>query len=89
VPTIAESGYPGFRTETWNGLVAPAGTPERIVARIALETGAICASADGAKRLVQLGVEPLCSSPTEFSAAIKSDIAAWADAVKAANLKIE
>ncbi len=89
VPTIAESGYPGFRTETWNGLVAPAGTPERIVARIALETAAICASQDAAKRLIQLGVEPLCSTPAEFSAGIKNDIAAWADAVRAANLKIE
>jgi tripartite-type tricarboxylate transporter receptor subunit TctC len=89
VPTIAESGYPGFHTVTWNGLVAPAGTPAAAIARLAKDAQAICAAPDAALHLNQIGVDPLCSTPAEFAATIKSDIAAWADAVRAADLKIE
>lgn len=89
VPTIAESGYQGFRTQTWNGLVAPAGTPAAIITRIALEAAAICTHAGAVQRLTQLGVDPLCSTPVEFADTMKSDIAIWAEAVKAAKLKIE
>ena len=89
VPTIAESGYPGFRTLTWNGLVAPAGTPAAVIARIAQEAAAICANPAAAQRLAQLGVDALCSTPAEFAETMRSDILIWAEAVKAANLKIE
>ena len=89
VPTIAESGYPGFRTLTWNGLVAPAGTPAAVIARLAQETAAICSNASAAQRLAQLGVDAVCSTPAEFADTMRSDIAIWAEAVKAANLKIE
>jgi tripartite-type tricarboxylate transporter receptor subunit TctC len=89
VPTIAESGFPGFRTLTWNGLVAPAGTPPAVVARIAQEAAAICANQNAQQRLAQLGVDALCSTPAEFADTMRSDIAIWAEAVKAANLKIE
>ena len=89
VPTIAESGFPGFRTLTWNGLVAPAGTPPAVVARIAQEVAAICTNQNAQQRLSQLGVDPLCSTPAEFADTMRSDIAIWAEAVKAANLKIE
>ncbi len=89
VPTIAESGFPGFRTLTWNGLMAPAGTPPAIVSRLSLEVGKITATPAVAQRLVQLGVDPIGSTPQEFADTIRADIALWADAVKAANLKIE
>ena len=89
VPTIAESGYPGFRTLTWNGLVAPASTPAAVIARIAQEAAAICANPAAAQRLTQLGVDALCSTPAEFAETMRSDILIWAEAVKAANLKIE
>ncbi len=89
VPTIAETGYPGFRTLTWNGLVAPASTPAAVIARIAQEAAAICANPAAAQRLTQLGVDALCSTPAEFAETMRSDILIWAEAVKAANLKIE
>ena len=89
VPTIAESGYPGFRTLTWNRLVAPASTPAAVIARIAQEAAAICANPAAAQRLTQLGVDALCSTPAEFAETMRSDILIWAEAVKAANLKIE
>ena len=89
VPTIAESGYPGFRTLTWNGLVAPAGTPAAVIARLAQDAATICTNAAVAQRLAQLGVDAVCSTPAEFAGTMRSDIAIWVEAVKAANLKIE
>ena len=89
VPTIAESGYPGFRTVTWNGLMAPAGTPPAVVARIAEEVKKIAAVPAFQQRLEVLGVDTIASTPAEFADTVRADIALWADAVKAANLKIE
>jgi len=89
VPTIAESGYPGFRTLTWNGLVAPAGTPAAIVRRIAEESAAICTAPATVQRLTQIGVDPLCSTPAEFAATIRSDLVFWSQAIRSANLRIE
>ena len=89
VPTIAESGFAGFRTLTWNGLMAPAGTPPAIVTRLAQEVSTITATPAVAQRLEQLGVDPIGNTPQQFADTIRADIALWADAVKAANLKIE
>ena len=89
VPTIAESGFAGFRTLTWNGLMAPAGTPPAIVTRLAQEVSTIAATPAVAQRLEQLGVDPIGNTPQQFADTIRADIALWADAVKAANLKIE
>jgi tripartite-type tricarboxylate transporter receptor subunit TctC len=87
VPTVAEQGYPGFRTETWNGYVAPAGTPREIVERIAREIAAGCKDAAFAARLDKIGVDPLCSTPAEFARTVREDLAMWKDAVQAAGLK--
>ena len=87
VPTVAEQGYPGFRTLTWNGYVAPGGTPRAIVDRIAQEIAAGCKDAGFRGRLDKIGVDPVCSSPDEFSRAIKEDLATWAEAVQAAGMK--
>ena len=87
VPTVAEQGYPGFRTETWNGYVAPAGTPREIVERIAREIAAGCKDAAFAARLDKIGVEPVCSTPAEFAQAVREDLRLWKDAVAAAGIK--
>ena len=87
VPTVAEQGYPGFRTETWNGYVAPAGTPREIVERIAREIAAGCKDATFVARLDKIGVDPVCSTPAEFAQAVRADLALWKDAVQAAGLK--
>ena len=87
VPTVAEQGYPGFRTETWNGYVAPAGTPREVVERVAREIGAGCKDAAFVARLDRIGVEPVCSTPAEFSQAVRDDLRLWKDAVEAAGVK--
>jgi tripartite-type tricarboxylate transporter receptor subunit TctC len=87
VPTVAEQGYPGFRTVTWNGLVAPAATPREVVERLAREIGAGCKDATFAGRLNKIGVDPVCSSPAEFSQAIRDDLQLWKEAVNAAGMK--
>jgi tripartite-type tricarboxylate transporter receptor subunit TctC len=87
VPTVAEQGYPGFRTVTWNGYVAPAATPRSIVERIAREIAAGCKDAAFAGRLEKIGVDPVCGTPSEFERAVRDDLALWKEAVQAAGIK--
>jgi tripartite-type tricarboxylate transporter receptor subunit TctC len=87
VPTIAEQGYPGFRTLTWNGYVAPANTPRAVVERLAREIGAACKDPAFAARLDKIGVDPVCGTPAEFSRTIAEDLAIWKEAVQAAGIK--
>ena len=87
VPTVAEQGYPGFRTDTWNGVVAPAGTPAEIVDRVAREIGTACKDAGFVARLGKIGVNAVCSTPAEFSQAVRHDLELWAEAVRAAGIK--
>jgi len=87
VPTVAEQGYPGFRTATWNGYVAPANTPRAVVDHLAREIGAACKDAAFAARLNKIGVDPVCGTPAEFSRSIAEDLAIWKEAVQAAGIK--
>ena len=89
VPTMAEAGIPDQEAETINGLLAPAGTPDDIVARINRDTIAALASPDVKERLSALGFEPASSTPAEFGARIKTEIAKWDKVVRAANIRIE
>jgi tripartite-type tricarboxylate transporter receptor subunit TctC len=82
VPTVAESGYPGFRTVTWNGLMAPAGTPREIVDKLAAEVARAVKQPAVIERLATFGVEPLGDRPDQFAATIAADIPMWAEAVK-------
>ncbi|HEX6318268.1 MAG TPA: tripartite tricarboxylate transporter substrate binding protein [Burkholderiales bacterium] len=87
VPTVAEQGYPGFRTITWNGYVAPGGTPRDIVQRVAREIAAGCKDATFTGRLDKIGVDAVCSTPEEFTRAIREDLETWKEAVQAAGMK--
>ena len=87
VPTVAEQGYPGFRTVTWNGYVAPGATPKEIVDRIAREIAAGCRDAAFTARLEKIGVDPMCSTPAEFAQAVREDLQIWKEAVQAAGMK--
>src|SRR5262249_7192483 len=82
VPTVAESGFPGFNVLTWNGLMAPAGTPKEIVDKIAGEIGRAVKDPAFVARLDQLGADPLGNTPEEFGGMIASETALWADTVK-------
>jgi tripartite-type tricarboxylate transporter receptor subunit TctC len=87
VPTMIESGFPGFKTLTWNGLMAPAGLPKHIIEQIANDVARAVKDPKVADRLVSNGVDPLGNSPEEFAAQIASDIAFWAEAVKIAGVQ--
>ncbi|HKA71732.1 MAG TPA: tripartite tricarboxylate transporter substrate binding protein [Xanthobacteraceae bacterium] len=87
VPTISESGYPGYDMITWNGLMAPAGTPRTIIDRLAKEVASAVKDAKFAERLVTFGVDPLGNRPDEFAAMIASDIPQWSEAARIAGIK--
>ena len=87
VPTIAESGFPGFNVLTWNGLMAPAGTPKDIVNKIAGELGRAAKDPQFVARLEQYGADPLSNTPEEFAALIAADLAVWSDVIKSTGLK--
>jgi tripartite-type tricarboxylate transporter receptor subunit TctC len=87
VPTIAESGFPGFKTTSWWGLMAPAGTPKPIVDRIAAEVGKATKDPKVVEQLTTFGVDPVGNSPAQFSAMIAADTKLWAEALKVAGLQ--
>lgn len=89
VPTIAESGYPGFKTVTWNGLMAPANTPQVVVQKLSDAVKDMMSSEASRQRLLSLGVDPIGNTPREFADTVKLDITIWSEAAKAANLKME
>jgi tripartite-type tricarboxylate transporter receptor subunit TctC len=89
VPTIAESGYPGFEATTWYGLLAPAGTPKSIVTRLHQVASQALQSADVRQKLEAGGHQLIGNSPDEFAAYIKSEKVKWTDIVSAAGIKAE
>jgi tripartite-type tricarboxylate transporter receptor subunit TctC len=89
VPTIAEAGLADFDVTTWYGVLAPAGTPRAIVARLNQELVRIMHSPELKDRLAATGTDPRTSTPEEFAAYIKQEIAKWGDVVRRANLKAD
>jgi tripartite-type tricarboxylate transporter receptor subunit TctC len=89
VPTIAEAGVPGYDMVLWFGVLAPAGTPRPVVAKLHGEIAGILKQPDVNQRLTGLGAEPVGSSPEEFDAFIKREIGKWAKVVKDAGLKVD
>ena len=89
MPTINESGVPGYEAIQWFGLLAPAGTPTAIVDRLAAETAKILETPAMKARLALEGAEPIGNSPAEFSALIKAEMAKWTAVAKAAGIKPE
>lgn len=87
VPTIAESGFPGYNVLTWNGLLAPTGTPKDIIDRLAAEIARAAKDPQFVARLDQFGADPLGNTPEDFSAMIAAETALWADTVKSLGLK--
>lgn len=89
VATIAESGFPGFKTLTWNGLMAPAEISPAIIARLTEAVVKAVKTESTMAKFIQIGVDPIGNSSKEFSETLRSDIAIWSEAAKAANLKME
>jgi len=88
VPAIAET-YPGFATSTWNGYLAPTGTPQAIVERAAQVIAQAVREPATADRLRKIGVEPLGNTPAEFAELVRREAPVWRDAVKAAGIKAD
>ena len=89
VPTIAESGFPGFDATTWHALVAPAGTPKDIVAALHRATVGSLNDPDTRKALTELGVDIVADTPEELRAYVKSEIPKWAKIVRASGAKVD
>jgi tripartite-type tricarboxylate transporter receptor subunit TctC len=89
VPTLIESGYKDFVSTVWIGVLVPAGTPEPIVKTLNTAFRNALKQPDLLERLAGVGAEPAGSTPAEFDAVIKADIARWAKVVKATGVKLD
>jgi tripartite-type tricarboxylate transporter receptor subunit TctC len=89
VPTVAESGLPGFEYTAWNGNFAPAATPSALVAKISGDIRRVLAAPDVVQRLISLGSEPGGSTPAQFAAYVKEDHLRWSRVVKSLGLQPE
>lgn len=89
IPTVAESGLPGFDAVNWYGWLAPAGTPAAIVNKLNAEIGNVVRMPEVQQRFARDGAEPVTSTPSQFSARIVSEVVRWRKVVKEANLRVE
>jgi tripartite-type tricarboxylate transporter receptor subunit TctC len=89
VPTVAESGYPGYEALNWYGYLAPKGTPKDIVERLHREIAKALASPKVVDQMNKTGVEPLSMTPEEFGAYIKREYDTWGKVVKEAGIKAQ
>ncbi|MBI4192012.1 MAG: tripartite tricarboxylate transporter substrate binding protein [Betaproteobacteria bacterium] len=89
VPTVAESGFPGFEVNGWQGLLAPAGTPREVMARLFQEVSRILKLPDVRDRMVASGSDPVGSRPEEFAAYIKVETIKWAKVIKQSGARVD
>jgi tripartite-type tricarboxylate transporter receptor subunit TctC len=89
LPTIAESGFPGFSASGWYGLLAPVATPKEIVAKLNADFTRALRSPDVSDRLNSMAAEPAPTTPEQFAAFIRSETEKWAKVVRATNMKAE
>src|SRR5687767_8990115 len=89
VPTVAEAGLRDFEVTTWYGVLAPAGTPRPIVARLNSELVKVMHSPELKEKLAATGTDPLTSTPEEFAAYIQREIAKWGDVIRKAGVKAD
>jgi tripartite-type tricarboxylate transporter receptor subunit TctC len=91
VPTVAESGVPGYDVDQWYGVLVPRGAPKEVVTKLNATIASFLAKPDAAlnERFAQLGATPLVNTPEAFASYIKSNLAFWEKAVRQANAKVE
>ena len=87
VPTVTESGYPGFEADQWYGVVAPAGTPEAVVARLNAAVNAALSAPEVVQQLAGEGALPMQTTPKAFGELIAREIPRWKEVVRAGNVK--
>jgi tripartite-type tricarboxylate transporter receptor subunit TctC len=89
IPTIAESGLPGFEASSWFGLLAPAGTPAAVVARINADVNQWLQTAEAKEKLLAQGAVPAGGTPEQFAAHIRAETEKWAKVVKVSGAKVD
>jgi tripartite-type tricarboxylate transporter receptor subunit TctC len=89
VPTLAESGLPGYEAIGWFGLLAPAGTPAPVVSRLAAETAAVMRQPDIKEKLAAAALEPWVNTPDEFLTFIRTETAKWGRVIRDSGAKLE
>ena len=89
IPTVAESGLPGFEVSVWFGVLAPAATPREVIEHLNRVLVKALQSADVRERLATQGAEPIANTPEQFTAQMKGDLVKWAKVVKAADIKLD
>ena len=89
VPTVAESGYPGFEAALWLGILAPAGTPQPIIERLNRELTAIVATADFKSLMDKNGADAISNTPEQFAAMIRAEVDRYTRVVKAVGVKLD
>jgi tripartite-type tricarboxylate transporter receptor subunit TctC len=89
VPTVAEAGLPGFAAGVWQGILAPAGTPKDVIAKLYTATVRILKQPDVRERYASVGFEPVGSTPEAFGAFLKADIAKWSEVVKRSGAQVD
>jgi tripartite-type tricarboxylate transporter receptor subunit TctC len=89
VPTIAEAAIPGYQVDSWNGLLAPSGTPPEIVNRMAAAVQQGLKDPATHKRMAEMGTEPVGDKPAEFRAFLQAELSKWGGFVKQSGIKVE
>jgi len=89
LPTMMESGVPGYEATNWFGTAVPAKTPPAIVAKLSQDIGRVLHLPDVRERLLAQGMEPVSNTPEEFSTYVRSEMTKWAKVVKASGAKAE
>ena len=89
VPTIAESGVPGFEATQWYGILAPAATPKDVVAKLNREIAKALADPAVAAKLAGEGADPAGGTPEQFATFIASEIELWGKVIRATGAKVE
>jgi len=89
IPTVAESGLPGFEYIGWLGIAAPAGTPEPIIERLQREIAAVLLTDEARRYFASYGREPVASTPEAFAAFIRAEHAKWGQVIRDSNIKAE
>jgi tripartite-type tricarboxylate transporter receptor subunit TctC len=88
LPTMAESGFPGFEAVPWFGLLGPTGTPKDVLDKLHGETVKALATPEVRRKFDELGLEPVVNTPAEFAAIIRKEIPEWAKVIKDAGIKL-
>jgi len=89
LPTIAEAGVPGYEATTWTGIVAPAGVPKFIVAKLNTEINTAIATPSLREKFAAIGSEPAGGTPEQFGELIRKDSAKWGEVVKRSGAKVD